>query len=148
MALRRSIVMFCAAVMLAGSSLLLGSARAFAVSKPFFNAITNVPGKLTMQIWDNDKRHELLGYVEVKANNDGSWTVKVEDNSCDNIGPYWHAYNPAGGIYRDGTNGCATTTPYTYFYWQVTTSRNWWVEWGGWNSPTLPFPKGEVPCCG
>jgi hypothetical protein len=88
----------------------------------------------------------LMGKVTVKRDSSTKWTVTVYDLHCDSIGDYWKAHEANGSQFNLGDKGgCAGRptggSPYTITKAQLaTTSVNWWVLWGGWNSPPLYFP--------
>jgi hypothetical protein len=69
-----------------------------------------------------------------------SYKISVEDSSCDNIGPYWHAHALGGGMFSFGAGGCKNYPQYSVAKSQIGSPQNWWVEWGGMNSPATAFP--------
>jgi hypothetical protein len=78
----------------------------------------------------------------VLVDNDGSssYKVYVADTDCDSIGPYWHAWATGGGQFKDGAGGCGSYPEYTVAKSSIGIPINWWVEWGGHNSPVTNFP--------
>jgi hypothetical protein len=71
---------------------------------------------------------------------DTYYKVQVADYTCDNIGPYWHAWATGGGQYKYGAGGCHNHPTYTVYMNQIGYPANWWVEFGGANSPAITFP--------
>lgn len=85
----------------------------------------------------------LMAKVTVEQLTSSSWHITVEDTNCDNIGPYWKAHAADGSQYNAGDdNGCADgNTQFTVRRTDLaTTPFNWWILWGGWNSPAFAFP--------
>jgi hypothetical protein len=87
---------------------------------------------------------DVMGVVHVTAVSSTEWTVNVDDNNCDNIGDSWKAHKANGTQFADGdSNGCKSgASKYTITKSELaTTSVNWWVLWGGYNSPAFSFPS-------
>ncbi len=93
----------------------------------------------------------LMGVVTITADSSTKWTVTVFDQNCDSIGDFWKAHEAGGGQFNLGdANGCTGLEKYdqggggsSYTITKselATTSVNWWVLWGGYNSPSFSFP--------
>ncbi len=152
---RRRLLMYLAAVFvaLAGTAVVAGPASA-ATTYSFCYIATPTVEKLNIYnapcdgggVGDGQgtsAKGTLQAVAWVDFESTGVWHFAIQDTNCDNVGGNIQWWSHDGVHEYLNSAGCKTTHTKDWAMTDISAAhQQWWVQWGGQNSPTAPFPPG------
>jgi hypothetical protein len=141
--IKRLVASVATSVALTGAFVAADANAAFAACSPSsgYNQYTH---EISLSIYCGS---DTVAHVEVYKTVNDTYKILVYDEKCDSTGPYWRSWQLGGGQFVFGdVDGCGSkhTTKEigtsTVILPPDGTTKNWWVVWGGWNSPAMHFP--------
>jgi len=136
--LHRKLAVLAASMAVALGVVVLPASPAVAASAPTFT-YTYESGETQIHVWlGGDERATGLAINLHESPNE--YYFYVEDSYCDGVGPTLHTWLTGSHQLTMSPSGCHTSTDdYTYSS-SLGSPRNFWVEWGGYNSKAVSLP--------
>jgi hypothetical protein len=136
--LRQKLAVLAASMAVTLGMVVIPASPAVAASAPTFT-YTYESGETQIHVW-------LGGYERATGlainlhESPNRYYFYIEDEYCDSVGPTFHTWLTGSHQLTFSPNGCHTSSDdYTYAS-SLGSPKNWWVEWGGYNSNAQSMP--------